>query len=347
MTTSTRIFWWCGVVGVGMAALLAGVGGLGWVPFVNDLVRRGGPPGLIATAVLGTTLWVLFALLAGARQLTIERRLTNEILARTADSGGPTVVADLESLGLGATGFANPEFAQSAPAEFAESRIARRYRLFRDRHGEGDRDLVGFLLSARSGVDTTRAEIPYGPVRALVWALPALGFLGTAAELSSSIGGVGAAIARTSSYGDLRDFLAQSVIPPLANAFGITLFALACSVVCHVLLSIAHAREQRLAVAVDDWALDEMARLVPPSTADQVVTINGDIDRLSREVATWRTVVIKATDATSGGMGGAVAALSRLTELAADIGDQLDEIAAKLDRELVVRPVARDRGVAR
>jgi hypothetical protein len=339
MTSSTRVFWWSGVVGIGLATLLGRFGGLGWVPFVNDLVRRGGTVGLIATAVLGTTLWVLLTLVAGSRRLAGEHRLTRYVLADPAERGrlaetgaAPPLPADEDEL------FALPEF--------TDSRLHRRFAVFQDRHASGDRDLIGYLLAARSGVDAARDEIPYGPVRALVWALPALGFLGTAAEMSSSIGGVGTAVAHTSSYGDLRDFLAQNVIPPLANAFGITLLALACSVVCHVLLSIARAREQRLAVAADDWALSQLAVRVPPAPAGQVINLNGDLDRLSREVVAWRAVVAKATDR-AGDPEGAAQALSRMTGLIADIGDQLDEITVRMDRELVIRPVSADRGMGR
>lgn len=340
MTSSTRVFWWSGVVGLGSAALLAQLGGLSWLPFVNDLLRRGGAAGVIATAVLGTTLWVLFTLWAGARQLAKERRLVRYVLADSAQRQQLSTAGRNNALPIDDDGlFALPEF--------ADSRMYRRYTVLRGLRTDGDRDLAGFLLAARSGVDSVRSEIPYGPVRALVWALPALGFLGTAAEMSSSIGGVGAAVARTASYGDLRDFLAQNVIPPLANAFGITLFALACSVVCHVLLSIAHAREERLAVAVDDWALDELAVRVPLSRTGQVINLNGDVDRLSHEVAAWRAVVAKATDHSGNGTEMVAQALLRMTELLSDIGEQLDEITGRLDRELVIRPTERAKEMVR
>ena len=45
-------------------------------------------------------------------------------------------------------------------------------------------DRISFLTAARSGIDSTLAESSYIPARTLVWALPVLGFVGTALEIS-------------------------------------------------------------------------------------------------------------------------------------------------------------------
>jgi hypothetical protein len=311
--TSTRVFWWSGVFGIGLIELLANVGWLGWVPVLGSFVQRGGPAGEVATIVLGTTIWVLLLLITLNRRVARERRLTRYAWLPAADRAD-AVPADHPDL--------------------ARSRYHARLAILRQHTVPGYRDAAEYLLSARAAVDDARAETPYGPIRALVWALPALGFVGTAAEMSSSIGGVGAAVARTASYGDLRDFLAQNVIPPLASAFGITLFALTCSVVCHVLVSITRAREERFAVEVDDWTLDQLAERMPPDTADQVIHLNGDVDRLSREVAAWRQAVARHAADTAQQDG-------ELSAQLAGISDQLVDIRDGLDRDLVVRRAIR------
>lgn len=320
MASSTKVFWWSGVISVGLAELLSSLGWLDWVPVVGPLVRRGQAAGSIATAALGVTVWVLLILFSRARQVSRERRLTR--FARLTSQERSVEISSGRAAGLPTTYLEILDH-----PDLANSRYRRRLTVL-DQITPGNRDLAGFLLSARSSVDDARTETPYGPIRALVWALPALGFLGTAAEMSESIGGMGDAVTRTSSYGDLRDFLAQSVIPPLANAFGITLFALACSVVCHILVSITRAREERFALDVDDWALDELAERVPPDPAGQVISINGDVDRLSREVAGWREAV---THSARGGVRDGV-------ELLAEMNERLAEIRDGLDRELIVSP---------
>lgn len=76
---------------------------------------------------------------------------------------------------------------------------------------------------------------------------------------------------------------------------------------------------------------------MPPSPVGQVINLNGDLDRLSREVSAWRAVVVKTTDQAGSSTDEAVQALLRMTELIADIGDQLDEIVPLRVRRRVGR----------
>jgi hypothetical protein len=334
MASSSRVFWWAGVFGVGLTELAATFGWLGWVPVLGTFVRRGGPAGTIAAVVLGTTIWVLLVLYSFNRRTGRERRLTRyALLAPEERAAAP---ADGRAAGL-------PADASEilARPDMAGSRYRARLAILERHTMPGHRGIAEFLLSARSALDDAREETPYGPVRALVWALPALGFMGTAAEMSGSIGGVGSAVAHTASYADLRDFLAQKVIPPLADAFGITLFALACTVVCHVLLSITHARAERFAVEVDAWALEQLAERLPPDPAGQVIQLHGDINRLATEVAGWRGAVASQA-------AGAELRTGELLELLAEMSRRLGDIRDGLDRDLIVSPrPVRDRRVAR
>src|SRR5258707_5386539 len=90
MTSSTRAFWWSGVIGIGLAELLGQLGGLSCVPCVNQWVRTGGAAGMIATLVLGVTVWVLLVLLAITRQVARERRLTRYALLLVGGDSTPS-----------------------------------------------------------------------------------------------------------------------------------------------------------------------------------------------------------------------------------------------------------------
>lgn len=110
-------------------------------------------------------------------------------------------------------------------------------------------------VASRSELDHAHSEVAYGPARALVWALPALGFLGTATEMASAVHSLGASVGSSNSYPELRNALTGNVIPPLGNAFGVTLFALGASVVCHLLLTWTSSREQRMLLEVEEYTL--------------------------------------------------------------------------------------------
>lgn len=310
-----RTFWYAAVLGVIVTALLAATGLTWLLPVVDQLIRRGGEIGGLALVVLAVVLWALFAIAGQA--ITVRRRVEEAAAARTA--------------------------------EVRERLTA---------------DVSGFLLAGHSGVDAAKAETPYGPIRALVWALPALGFLGTATEMASAVGGLGSAVASTNGYAELRDVLVRDVIPPLGDAFGVTLFALTGSVLCHVLLSLVHAREQRLLLEADTEALRRFARQRHAPTATQGSTVDnlelrklnenlqaviarvgattGDVEQQLRavaaEVTRWREAITE-----SGTRLGALAQgseLGRLVQVTEAIERNVGAIGSRMDREIVLRPVA-------
>ncbi|TNC20300.1 hypothetical protein [Amycolatopsis alkalitolerans] len=252
-------------------------------------------------------------------------------------------------------------FAIAGQSMTAERRvIAARAARSRELHPGLSADVAGFLLASHSGVDAAKAETPYGPVRALVWSLPALGFLGTATEMSSAVGGLGTAVASTNGYADLRDVLVRDVIPPLGDAFGVTLFALASSVVCHVLLSLVHAREQRMLLDSDTielrgfaqngypaggqstmdipelQRLNENLRAVAAGVQGMTGGVQEQLSQVAGEVSQWRKAI-----AESGERLGALAQVSelgRLVDLTTAIERQVGEIGSRMDREIVLRP---------
>jgi MotA/TolQ/ExbB proton channel family len=116
------------------------------------------------------------------------------------------------------------------------------------------------LLAERAALDEAELQAAYGPLRALVWALPALGFIGTAAAMSASIAGIGTAL-RGSAAATAQEHLLGRVMPQLADAFGITLVALGASVICFFALSLVFEREERELNRLDALMLRLLTRV--------------------------------------------------------------------------------------
>lgn len=226
---------------------------LGWIPFLGDLLRTGGAAATMAALIFAVMLWVvLFALVrglyvAGERDAVRQERLSD-------------VTPSAETL-LG-------------------YRLALLRRLPR---GAPDRDSV---LAARSELDHAHSDNTYGPARALVWAMPALGFLGTAAEMSTAVSGLGRSVGKAQDYAALKNALVSEVVPHLAQAFGATLLALGASVICHLLLTWTSAREQRLLLEVEEATLRHAAAnpVVPVPATPGTMPFNGELGRLAEEI---------------------------------------------------------------
>ncbi|MEU6118048.1 hypothetical protein ABZ840_26315 [Streptomyces sp. NPDC047117] len=322
-------FFWCGVVGAALAVLLVSSGATGAVPPLKEMVDRGGVSQALASAVLAVTFWVLAML--------VVRLLENTREAAALAAYRPGRAAG--GYGNGG-GYGNSEV----------QRILGKAALDASR----DPERAESMVAGRSAVHAARSETPYALIRALVWALPALGFIGTAAEMARSIGGLGGAVARTTSYAELSHTLVRDVIPPLAGAFSITLFALGSSVVCHLLVSVVHTHEERLLLAVDERALEQLgngsrgsaradlagqaraAQLLGDSmqtAATAVQELSSELERLRTEAAGTRLGGEERPDRSE-----------EIVRQLATIGTQLSAIGAGLDRDMVLTPVRVPRG---
>jgi hypothetical protein len=148
-------------------------------------------------------------------------------------------------------------------------------------------DQAAWLLAEEAGVDAARLQAAYGPLRALVWALPALGFIGTAAAMASSIAGVGGAM-QEGAPAEAQIALLGRVVPHLADAFGITLIALASTIVCYFLLSLVAAREENVLLDTNTLALEALAKLqaarAPGEPADPTERLMAEMWSLQQEV---------------------------------------------------------------
>jgi len=265
---------------------------LGWLPFVGDLLERGGAAGTIAALILAALLWVvLFVLLRGAY-----------------------VLQQREAVRAG----------RFLPQE--QTLIGRRMALLRRMPKDSLNALEhNAILATRSELDHAHSDVAYGAARALVWAMPALGFLGTAAEMSTAVRGLGTSVGKGQDYLALKNALVSEVVPHLAQAFSATLFALGASVVCHLLLTWTNLREQRLLLEVEEATLRRVAeqRPSPPLTLGtpglETRRLNGEIRQLAQEVQDAGRALRDFT--------------VRLNELdAAEVRTRLDQVNANLQQ---------------
>ncbi|TJZ55919.1 hypothetical protein FCH28_11610 [Streptomyces piniterrae] len=324
MTKLRTTFIWCGVLGVGSALLLSLTGATAIVPPLHSLVEHGGASQLLATAVLALNTWVLLMLLALSNRNSREAASLAAAKPRGGLGHPRTAVREALEQVRSVRGAADPAQAES-------------------------------LVGGRSAVRGARAETPYAVIRALVWALPALGFIGTAAEMSRSIRGLSGAMHGTANYADLSGILVSDVIRPLASAFGITLFALGSSVVCHLLVSFVHTREERLLLELDELVLTRLSEaaggvgsrrdlaaeaeaaeamsVAMRAAANGVKELSGELNRLRTEASQVRFDAREAKpDRTE-----------EVIQHLGNIGAQLGAIGEGMDRDMVLTPV-RTRG---
>jgi biopolymer transport protein ExbB/TolQ len=110
------------------------------------------------------------------------------------------------------------------------------------------------VLPAASALDAAALDNSYALLKALVWTLPVLGFIGTAWGMSHAIAGFSEALAFEGGGAPpievVTDRLAQVVIPGLANAFAITMLALGAAVISHLWV-----------VTLQSWDLDALEQL--------------------------------------------------------------------------------------
>ncbi|MGK5529783.1 hypothetical protein [Streptomyces sp. URMC 129] len=321
-----RAFFGAGVVAVCLTAVTVPLGLLDWFPLVRELRDGGGGAQTIATLVLGAALWaVLFALARLAHASRERVLLTHVRRALAARAAAPSigefhrfVRARLNGLPLH-NSLVGRRLAALAEAEAAAGPAAA-------------------TLAAHSELDHGHSEVTYGPARALVWALPALGFLGTASEMARAVDGLGSSVAATSDYTQLRDGLASGVIPALAHAFTVTLFALAASVACHTLLTWANSREQRVLLEVEDVTLDIITGVGAGVRGDGGATapgaataeLAGHLAGLAREVGEARRVMADSATKLS------ALDLAHLGPLLQSVDRRLELIHGEMARDLVI-----------
>jgi biopolymer transport protein ExbB/TolQ len=153
-------------------------------------------------------------------------------------------------------------------------------------------------LPAASALDGAAVDNAYTVLKAYVWTLPVLGFIGTAWGMAQAIGGFseGMTAARVNGGLDvalLTDRLAQVVIPGLAHAFSITMLALGASVIAHFWVTTLQAWDQEALDGLDRLSIESLADASPahagegipgellPLLADRLSALTEEVHALS------------------------------------------------------------------
>lgn len=117
---------------------------------------------------------------------------------------------------------------------------------------------VGAVLEGQSDADANGVDSSYTVVRALIWTIPILGFLGTVIGLSDAIGSFTAVLATSgASAADIKDKLGP-VVSGLATAFETTLIALLAAVAIQLLSTWVYKREETMLDAMADYCNEYM-----------------------------------------------------------------------------------------
>jgi len=156
--------------------------------------------------------------------------------------------------------------------KIAESlRTGRRARLVLQHAGSPGK--LSEALPAASALDAASLDNSYSVVKALVWTLPVLGFIGTAWGMAHAIRGFSEALGAASAVSNngqlelLTQRLGQFVIPGLANAFSITMLALGVSVLAHFWVTTLQTWDQEVLEDLDRASVEKLAELTPAHTA--------------------------------------------------------------------------------
>ncbi|TQM66496.1 hypothetical protein FHX41_0070 [Actinomadura hallensis] len=308
-----------GLIAAAVTAVAVPLGLFDRIPFVGDLLTSSGAVGTIAAIALTASLWVMFFALGRAVHGSRERAAVQAARRRLA--GDPVASSPRELV---------RHLVRAIPAGTLV------HRRLTSLAGSAEEESTADLLATRSELDHARSDVSYGPARALVWALPALGFLGTAAEMARAVDGLGVGVGSSGGYNALRDALVKDVIPPLGDAFGVTLFALGASVLCHLVLTWTGSREQRIMLEVEEVVLEVLERA--PAVRGRVVgpgELNGEMRMLASVLDQTRAVVADSTDRLTAVNVGEVGLLLH------SVDRRLGQIHAELAKEMVVSRVAK------
>jgi hypothetical protein len=240
---------------------------------------------------------ILLRILFRWRSLHREQQAVTQ--AREAIRVLPWGTRSSESLGL--LGGQNPK-----------SLVAARFVLLSSCPSDREReDRAGFLLSGQSSLDEATIGTAFQMDHALVWALPVLGFIGTAFAMALTVSGFSVALGQgPEDFQQLRSNLVRTVIPHLSQAFDVTLVALSLTVVAYICLSFMERGRRAVVVSADETVLSLLAKLpaAKASADEDEETEPINVDKLARALG-------RATSSTKE-LAGTIASLRETAEKA-------------------------------
>lgn len=139
-------------------------------------------------------------------------------------------------------------------------------------------------VPAAASLDAAILAGSYGPLNVYAWALPVLGFMGTALGMAEAIRGFKDALGNT--RGDLNvlvDTLASKVIPGLAGAFHVTILALGASLVVYLCTSVLRDWDQEALNKLDRLCIVMLSR-IPLPEGPEGARIVAALDGLSQQL---------------------------------------------------------------
>jgi hypothetical protein len=140
-------------------------------------------------------------------------------------------------------------------------------------------------IPAAASLDASILATSYGPLTVYAWALPVVGFVGTALGMAQAIGGFKYALA--AAQGDLNsivDTLGNRVIPGLAAAFEITIVALVSALVVHVCTSALRDWDQDALTKLDRMCIVMLSRIPLPEGPEGAKIVEA-IERVREQLA--------------------------------------------------------------
>ncbi|MFT5108373.1 MAG: biopolymer transport protein ExbB/TolQ/DNA-directed RNA polymerase subunit RPC12/RpoP [Verrucomicrobiales bacterium] len=234
-----------GAIGLGITVFVLGMMSLLKGNYIADLfVARGWVP-YVLTLFLG---WSIGILILKAMRLSKQRK------ALMVDVLPTSISHDIQADDL--VGFL--QHLDSIPEQlrdsFMVSRVRRGLAHFRARRSTPE---VANMMSSQSEIDYAGIVGSYTLVKAFLWAIPLLGFIGTVIGISSAIGGFAAT---TDSAADMEALKVaiNGVTGGLGVAFDTTLLALVISIMLYFPMSGMQKAEEDLLSRIDEYCNENL-----------------------------------------------------------------------------------------
>lgn len=119
----------------------------------------------------------------------------------------------------------------------------------------GSRDVARDVHQDDSYSTSADIENSYLILKACVWAMPMLGFLGTVLGISTAVSGFSGLLGNATQLEAVKQSLG-SVTTGLSTAFDTTLLGIVGAVICMIALTLSEKSELRLAIKIDDKITD-------------------------------------------------------------------------------------------
>lgn len=206
----------------------------GWVPYVLVFLMG----------------WSIGILILKARKLQRQKQamLLDVLPSDLADEITPDNV----------TGFL--DHVDSLPTRLHESFMVKRMRLglehFHVRHSNPE---VASMMMSQSEIDGGTIHSSYSLLKAFIWAIPILGFIGTVLGISAAVGGFAESLSQVQDIELLKSSL-NNVTGGLAVAFDTTLIALIMSLIVSIPASAIQKAEEDLLGWVDEYCNDNLLK---------------------------------------------------------------------------------------